>query len=370
MVKKDERVEPISVADRMGIVTILTTNTCTAECAHCCMNSNKTRRGAISAEEGKRTISAAHESGALLIVFAGGEPTLLKKDLFAMIRHASELGLRTRVVSNASWAITPAKARAMIDRFVEAGLTDLNVSYDDYHLPYIQHKQIKNAFDASRGSGLGAFIFAMCEAKDTIVNPDYLEGIIGVKLPLIRDHRYATDESCVEIEGTKYGVSNSVLMKIGEAREQLAPESFHSHSPNHDMWNSPCLAAMRDIAITPDNTVVPCCGAEFNKNEFMDLGTAEGLEASYPVLVKSDLMRLINLAGPNFVQRVVDRVSGQRMAATESDRKSICEICENLVKNPSNAPVLRRLIDDGTLGKVADDFEHRYAEARRVAESA
>ena len=294
----------------------------------------------------------------------------MKKTLPLMISHATGRGMRTRVVSNASWAISVNKARTAIERLVEAGLNGLDVSYDDFHLPYIDHRQIRNVFEGSLGAGLDSFLFMLCEAKDTVVDPAYLADVLGVELPVVADRRQLTGTSCRRLRGTSYGVSNSVLLRLGQAKEQLPPDAFLPLSLNHAMWNSPCPSAMRDIAITPANTVVPCCGAEFAGNEFMDLGPADDLGTRYDELARTDLVRLIGIAGPNFVQKLVDRVSGQALAASEPGQKSICEICENLSKDPRNVRALRRLIADGELGLVADDFERRRAQMRQAEEPA
>src|SRR5690606_15686786 len=67
-------------------VTVLTTDKCTAECRHCCMNSGPSRASRLSYEQMESALDQLFRQYDIqVVVFAGGEPTLLGDDLLKAI---------------------------------------------------------------------------------------------------------------------------------------------------------------------------------------------------------------------------------------------------------------------------------------------
>jgi MoaA/NifB/PqqE/SkfB family radical SAM enzyme len=107
-------------------ITIMTTSECNARCAHCSVSSGPDRQDALTASDIIAAIDAITSYAPLrLVVFAGGEPTLLGEDLLDAIAHVDSKGIATRIVSNASWATTEELARAMLIELREAGLDSM-----------------------------------------------------------------------------------------------------------------------------------------------------------------------------------------------------------------------------------------------------
>src|SRR5215475_2056910 len=99
-------------------LTVITTNKCTARCEHCCINSGPERSEKLDFIGIKRIIDEFNEQRKLtLVVFAGGEPTVLKNELHKAISYCREKKILTRMVTNASWAITPDKAKRTLQKF-------------------------------------------------------------------------------------------------------------------------------------------------------------------------------------------------------------------------------------------------------------
>ena len=95
---------------------------------------------------------AASEPSVGMVVFSGGEPTLLGKQLFEAISYAHAKGLKTRVVSNAHWATTPERALSMIDKLMQSGLTEINFSLSDYHQPFVPTERVCNGLRAANNT--------------------------------------------------------------------------------------------------------------------------------------------------------------------------------------------------------------------------
>lgn len=133
-------------------ITVLTTSKCTAACKHCCMNSSPERDDMLSWEQLEKILTQAFSelgNGLKLIIFAGGEPMLLGKDLYKAIQLCKQQGLATRIVTNAYWATSPRVARLKLSELKEAGLDEVNISTDDYHLPFIKLTNVRYAYEAA-----------------------------------------------------------------------------------------------------------------------------------------------------------------------------------------------------------------------------
>jgi hypothetical protein len=99
------------------------------------------------------------------VVFSGGEVTLLREDLLAAISLLTKLGLGSRVVSNGHWGRTDGSAAWWIDRFLGAGLSELNLSTGDEHQDFIPFDSVARA--ASHAVRRGLLTMIVVEGKDT-----------------------------------------------------------------------------------------------------------------------------------------------------------------------------------------------------------
>lgn len=135
-------------------LAIMPTFQCTAHCAQCGTFSSPQDRTSLPLETTISAIDQAKDIGFCNVVFTGGEPTLRWKDLLAAIAHAHDLGLPTRIVTNAFWAATPQKAAQRIAALIEAGLHEINFSTGDEHCKYVPPERVVNAIVAAVRRGL------------------------------------------------------------------------------------------------------------------------------------------------------------------------------------------------------------------------
>jgi hypothetical protein len=121
------------------------TYTCPAACLHCGSLSSPKERTTLPLETILRTIDEAAVLGFANVVFTGGEATLRWDDLLAGIRHATRLGLPTRIVSNAHWATSDEAAGDRIEKLIDAGLCEINYSTGDEHVRFIPLDRVARA---------------------------------------------------------------------------------------------------------------------------------------------------------------------------------------------------------------------------------
>lgn len=132
---------------------------CPAACNWCGAESGPRETARLSREEMLEFIDLVHGFGLLeLVVFTGGEPLLLGDDLLAAIAHCKAKGLWTRVVSNAYWASGPRRAAEVVSSLMDAGLSEINFSCDDFHQAFIPLDYVRYANNACTAAGLPALI--------------------------------------------------------------------------------------------------------------------------------------------------------------------------------------------------------------------
>ena len=87
------------------IVSWMTTNQCNLKCAHCYQDAEEATDKELSTDEGKKMIDEIARAGFKVMIFSGGEP-LMRPDIYELVAHAAENGLRPVFGSNGT-LITP-----------------------------------------------------------------------------------------------------------------------------------------------------------------------------------------------------------------------------------------------------------------------
>jgi hypothetical protein len=311
------------------------------------MNSGPHRREKLTYENIRDTIDNLHRLNRLLVViFAGGEPTLLGEDLLNSIAYADSLGIITRIVTNASWAVTPERARAKLAALREAGLQELNVSADDYHLPFIPFERVEYAWHASKGLGFRAVVIANCWGPNSTITPRYIMDRLGEELPLrFDDDGYSQPLSEPSADGTAYSLSNAYVQRIGRGLETLSFGDVNFPKNQEDLEGG-CRWAVRSAALSPKNHLVACCGIEAEGNEVLDFGDLDATEAKNLVAKADDnvLINAIALAGPMFLKRFIQEHDPD--IPFREKYGTVCEVCEHIVRRPEAVAVVRRYSAD------------------------
>jgi Radical SAM superfamily len=325
-------------------LTILPTSQCTARCGHCSMNSGPERRGErLTFSQMRKAVDELHARSKLrVVIFAGGEPTLLGDALLDAIAHCDSLGIITRIVTNAYWAKTEVRARSVLNELREAGLAELNISCDDYHLPYIPFACVENAWKASKGQGFWAVIIANCFGPGSTITPDYIRQKLGENLPLrFDDDGFQTPLGTPSADGTYYGLSNAQVQLLGRATKEVDPSVLVYRGEGEDRLAGGCRWALRSAALSPNNHLLACCGSEVEQNEVLDFGSVDKHDAGDLAEAADEqvLLNAVALLGPKFLKDFI------RERAPEIEWRpryaTVCEICEHVMKRPEPLAVLR-----------------------------
>src|SRR5438477_4233415 len=116
-----------SAAETFGIplaVLAELTHRCPLQCP-CCSNPLELDRasGELTTEEWKKVLTELAEIGVLQIHFSGGEPTA-RKDLVELVKHASDVGLYTNLITSAVLL-----TRDRLSALADAGLCHVQISF-------------------------------------------------------------------------------------------------------------------------------------------------------------------------------------------------------------------------------------------------
>jgi PqqA peptide cyclase len=116
-----------STAETFGIplaVLLEITHRCPLQCPYCSNPVELDRSGKeLTTEEWKKVLSELAEIGVLQVHFSGGEPTA-RKDLVELVKHASDVGLYTNLITSAVLL-----TRERLSELADAGLCHVQISF-------------------------------------------------------------------------------------------------------------------------------------------------------------------------------------------------------------------------------------------------
>jgi PqqA peptide cyclase len=109
---------------RLQELDLYVTMRCNIRCGFCNVRAGEYQHRDLPLERIRSLLDEAAVLGLEEVHFLGGEPTL-RKDLELMLRHAADLGLHTRIISNGMML-----SRARLERLVANGLREIMISVD------------------------------------------------------------------------------------------------------------------------------------------------------------------------------------------------------------------------------------------------
>ena len=303
-----------------GLVVEKTTR-CNAKCAMCYQSagpkgSDLLGIAELTAEEIARLVVEAAEIDVISPRFhlSGGEAFLDIEgciELFAVARAAGFLDIMT--TTNAYWARTEERARNICLRLREAGLTRMEISWDVWHLPFIQPAVIGNCIRACRSAN------------------------IEVLLRILSSKSHSYQEALDFIPDEDIELVNSVMcgpvLPTGRAAEAIDPDEFHGSGDLDDNCHS-----FLSLTIGPTGEVSPCCaGLDHTEARLCGNVRERSLASIVSGMNASPLVRTLVFGGVSRLRPILE----DRGFSLESDYRSICHMCWSVFSNPDHVQALK-----------------------------
>lgn len=314
----------------LSTLVLSTTYRCPIQCRHCGAECSPAARERLSLADMVSYVDQVHAFGKLqLVVFTGGEPFLLGKDLLTCVEHCAKKGLATRIVTNGFWARTPASALRTVQACKDAGLREMNVSCDDYHQAFIPIERVRHANDACRELGLPCLI-GHKTGKGCALTPEALEEALGHKLSRFqpRQRNPAND-----VLSTGYTVPIAEDMHLIPDEEILFPETDHQ-------WKEPCASILQRVIITPRKELAICCGMIPRRVQEVFFGPLDAVSLE-EAIVRAHQDLIVNwlaFEGPYGLMRFIS--SKQPRVPFRKRYVNICHLCSEILTRSDCRQVL------------------------------
>jgi organic radical activating enzyme len=318
--------EPLVRATK--VLSIMPTFRCTAACTNCGTFSSPAERTTLDREAMLAAIKEAKQLGFAVVVFTGGEATLQRRDLLAGISYATELGLPTRVVSNAYWARSPQKAAKVLDELVGAGLSEINYSTGDEHIRFVPIERVAIASVAAIERQLPVHV--MVELRSTRA--------VTREVLLARPELDVLDEEQRKL----LHVAESPWMPIEPDQIEQYPAGVAVDQTNIAS-RAGCDSILRTYTVQSDGRVASCCGLGMRVIDDLNVTTVaepgflrRAIETS-----ESDMLKLwIHTLGPDrILQWAAEKDPSIRW---EGQYAHHCQTCHRLYRDPKVRAVIER----------------------------
>lgn len=181
------------------------------------------------------------------VVFTGGEPTLAFDVLLGGIERATQHGLTTRLVSNASWAVNGDVAARKSIALKSAGLAEINFSTGDQHVRFVPIDRVVRAIRAAYEADI----------KTIAVMVEVVSGRVITRESLTAHPNFVKFQK--QHRGAKIHITESPWMPLSPAESQPYPPGLVANLQNVAS-RSGCDSVLTTTTVQADGQISSCCG--------------------------------------------------------------------------------------------------------------
>ncbi|MFS1133379.1 radical SAM protein [Enterococcus hirae] len=319
---------------------IITTYKCTAECEDCCFNCSRKKSSIMNKQQLIHIIDELISLKSVkVIVFTGGEATLLGNVLIEGINYANKNGFATRLVTNGHWVTNSVRAENYIQKLKDVGLKEINFSTGDQHQKYVRVDNVLLGSLIAIEHGIPVSIslethrFAKFRERDLKSNPIFKK-IMDSKN---KDLFTYICSSWISIKNTnKYGHNN--------------------HEINLSEMDYGCDNLYSNISVDSNNNIYSCCGLTIHSIKEMSLGNIEKILLEEAINNQLDdlLKKWIFLVGPYHIIKKTKEWNSKIEIPKLGHR---CLYCAYIYNNPL---VIETIIKN--IKTIRDEIESSFIE--------
>ena len=308
---------------RPDTLSLITSYRCTAACPNGCFNCSPhpVNDKIMTLEEMRRYISLAKEDfpDLSVVVFTGGECTLLGEDLYNAIKFAKSIGLITRIVTNGHWAKSESNADETINNLLDSGLDEINFSTGLEHSIFTPVEVVAYAVSKCVRTSRFSQVFVNIElSKGSNINRDSFMSLSWIAE---LDDELRNRVVCISSPWIEFRHHN-----------KLTGHDENTYRVSH----KGCAEVLTTININPNGQFLSCCGLACEYTPFLKLGQIHSCIKSIHETRFQDLLKLwLFVSGPYQILKKIGN-------PPEHTNKHNCEYCMNLLMRREN---LNRLMN-------------------------
>ena len=330
---------------RPRVLSVMPTYRCTAACKFCGTRSTPKESTRLTVEEITSAIAQAADLNYELVVFTGGEATLIEEDLAYCIRFAHARSLRTRLVTNGHWCSWN-HTNLYLDTLRDVGLGEINFSTGDQHARFVPLENVVRGVCGALSMSMPVSVMVELSEPHTITKRS-----IEVH-PDLRFYRDTYKDSYLHID-------ESPWMPLNPQRLGKYPEGRVCNARNVRQRKG-CESVLQTTTIQADGTINACCGIGLRDIPELHLGR----------LGETPLSEADRAAADDFLKRWIRIEGPERILAWAAGHEPSIE-WENQYAHPCQA--CKRIYTDARVRKVISEkhtekfFDVLFAEALRYA---
>lgn len=291
---------------------------CNAACAHCCFSCSPASTQSMDPNYIRQLAHELAENKKVnLISFTGGEIFLNYPFLQELLEIIKPHQKRITLISNGFWGISRKKTEQYFNDMEYYNVTNLTISYDEFHEPYVKADAIKNILECSRDFSSTSVALNMAVTKSKMSNRilEYMgESLLGIRV-------------------TKFP-----LMPVGEAKHE-DPDSFQHIYKLSNERSLYCPGF--EVVYHFDGQIYPCCSpAVFDTKLHLRESMDQTFDRTIEKLNSNLLFYIMRKEGFKwFIDTVQSNPEFNHIEIPEQF-SSICNICNILFKTEENIDLL------------------------------
>ncbi|MBY6243147.1 radical SAM protein [Methylosinus sp. Sm6] len=323
-------------------LTIMPTSACTARCNDCGTFVGRCKISNLPLSVMLNAIDQAKVLNFQIVVFTGGEATLLWDNLLRAISHAASLGMPTRLVTNGHWAVEATTGR-MLDQLVGAGLTEINFSTGDEHAKYVPIERVVAGIIASRARNLTVHIMVETRAEKLISKETLLQ------------HPEIIRADCIRADN----ITENPWMSL-DPYESEGMDPARALNASNVGASMGCESVLSHYTLYPDGIIAGCCGLGQRAIAELNVGMARGDDflREATAVAEDDYVKIwMKFMGP--VKLLQWAATKDETIAWENAYAHKCQACLRAYLDPKVRKVVaehfQELVPDLLLARFLDD---------------
>ena len=299
---------------------------CPLQCRHCSVFAGPHRRQRMPVDLVQKALrDFAQVPGAGLVVLTGGEPFAMREQLAAALGMAEQHGLRSHVITAASWAASVEEATRVLQELPAISL--MTVSADIYHEEFVPLEYVRNAIHAAHALGRDVLLSIATEGHDETY-PQRVRACVRAQI------MGEIEQEVLPVMPT----GRAKVHKLGSFDKTRAPLPEGAC----DMLGTPVV--MYNGSVSACCQIDACNEAPTKAPSLYRIGNA--YSDTYDDLrlrVENDeLFQAIRVWGPKYLVGLLDEAN--HSFARKESYDGVCFLCRDLLRNDGAVKKLREIL--------------------------